>query len=210
MDNESEYEIVMKRVLRGLGFVLLIISIYFSYDGFDQEVGGGNSRYTLLGKVIAILLAVTFSGVQFILNSKPDKLNATLVTMGVLAYCYSMYTNYLGSIHILGMTQAMAAVLAFAMDVIPEPLIAWSFGDSLKGDLIGNMGKVAGKVTRTALGLGERKTQPKSPTFQPMKMPQNQPQNRPQGGFKPKFDPNQTRPRSDGVRPEFQNKIKHR
>src|SRR5688572_19400104 len=136
MNNESDYEQTLKIITRYVGFGLLIISGFFSWDGFDQSVTGGNSAYTtILTNVIAIAMVVSISIIQFVLSTRYDKLNLTLKIIGFASYAYSIYTNYLGATHILGMSREIALAMAFALDVAPEPLISWSFGDSVKGDV---------------------------------------------------------------------------
>jgi hypothetical protein len=124
-----------------LGFLILIISAWLSYDGFDQSVTGNNPSYNNLSTAIGITLAITISAIQFVFNSRYEQLNTTLKVVGFLTYIYSIYTNFLGATHLLGMTGFVAVATSIFMDVVPEPIIAWSFGDSLKGDLLGNIGK---------------------------------------------------------------------
>lgn len=212
--NESNYETVEKRVLGSLGFLILAISIIFSYDGFDQSMSGGNAGYSFAGKAIAIVLAVTFSAVQFILNSRPDKLNPTLVLLGLVAYAYSIYTNYLGAEHLLGMSKEMALAVAFGLDVAPEPMIAWAFGDPKRGDLVGNFMGLAkswltGKPVRLLGGSSGSQSNPQS-SSQPRPAIHNFSGNGKSGGFpsgdtQPKFNPNQGNP--DRVRPDFAKKL---
>jgi hypothetical protein len=141
MRNESAMEIGTKRIARILGFLILIISAWLSYDGFDQSVTGNNQSYDTLATAIGITLAITISVIQFVFNSRYEQLNTTLKVVGFLTYIYSIYTNFLGATHLLGMTGFVAIATSIFMDVVPEPIIAWSFGDSLKGDLLGNIGK---------------------------------------------------------------------
>jgi hypothetical protein len=141
MRNESVMEIGTKRIARILGFLILIISAWLSYDGFDQSVTGNNPSYNNLSTAIGITLAITISAIQFVFNSRYEQLNTTLKVVGFLTYIYSIYTNFLGATHLLGMTGFVAVATSIFMDVVPEPIIAWSFGDSLKGDLLGNIGK---------------------------------------------------------------------
>lgn len=143
MNEESDYEVVLKRLARVCGIGVLLISAYFSYDGFDQNVTGGNDGYTTLAKGIGIVMCLVMSLFQFILSSRYDQLNPTLKMVGFASYIYSIYTTYLGALHIMGMSKEMALAVALLFDIAPEPAIAWSFGDSLKGDLISNLGKTA-------------------------------------------------------------------
>jgi hypothetical protein len=160
-------ERILKRIAMITGFVVLAISIYFSYDGFDQSVTGGNESYTTLAMVIGFVLAVVVSVIQFIFGTGYKDLNWTLRVVGVSAYVYSIYTNRMGISHVLGATDFMAWASALFMDVYPEPAIAWALGESLTGDLFGNIGKM---VFGTRLGSSVR------------------PPNR--GGFRPQYQGN--------------------
>lgn len=139
--NNSNMKQVLKRIALYTGFAGLAISIYFSYDGFDQSVNGANEGYTTLAMVIGFTLAIIVSVVQFIFGTSYDELNWTLIAAGVGAYVYSVYTNYLGIKHVLGADDFMAWASALFLDVYPEPAIAWALGESLVGDLFGNLGK---------------------------------------------------------------------
>lgn len=139
---DVDMEIVLKRVSLAFGIALLVISMYFSYDGFDSSVSGGNPEYTLWAKIIGWIFAMSVSLLQFIFNSSYVKLNSTLKFFGILSYAYSSYTDYLGIVHTLHMVQWTAIVATAFMDGVPEPLIAWALGASQKGDLIGNLAKV--------------------------------------------------------------------
>jgi hypothetical protein len=143
MNKSSDMIRVLKRIALMTGFAVLIISIYFSYDGFDQSVSGKNESYTTLAMVIGLTLAVVVSVVEFIFGTAYSELNWTLRIAGVAAYVYSIYTNYLGIKHILGADDFMAIASALFMDIYPEPAIAWALGEALTGDLFGNIGKIA-------------------------------------------------------------------
>jgi hypothetical protein len=135
-------EHILKRIAMITGFLVLTISIFFSYDGFDQSVTGGNNGYTTLAKVIGITLAIVFTVIEFIFGTNYKDLNWTLRGVGVFAYIYSIYTNFLGIQHVLGADPFMAWSLAMIIDVYPEPAISWAMGTSLVGDLLGNLGKM--------------------------------------------------------------------
>ena len=141
--NNSDMKQVLKRIALFTGIAALAISIYFSYDGFDQSVNGTNEGYTGLAVVIGLTLAIIVSVVQFIFGTSYDELNWTLIAAGVGAYIYSIYTNYLGIKHVLGADEFMAGASALFLDIYPEPAIAWALGESLVGDLLGNLGKAA-------------------------------------------------------------------
>ncbi len=142
MNRNSDMVRILKRVSLITGFAILAISIQFSYDGFDQNVNGTNNGYTVLAIIIGYILAVVFSVIEFIFGTSYKDLNWTLRGIGVFAYVYSIYTNYLGIKHILGTSDFIAWSMAFVMDVYPEPAIAWALGEALTGDLFGNVGKM--------------------------------------------------------------------
>jgi hypothetical protein len=155
--NKSEMTRILKRVALFTGFATLAISIYFSYDGFDQSVSGANVGYSILAVVIGLTLAIVVSVVQFIFGTSYAELNWTLRLAGIAAYVYSIYTNYLGIKHILGADDFMAISSALFMDVYPEPAIAWALGEALTGDFLGNLGKIA---------FGDNKKPPQSFSYQ--------------------------------------------
>jgi hypothetical protein len=141
MNNESSMEHTLKNGAKLLGLFLLAISIYLSYDGFDQGVTGGNDKYSNLAKLIGLVIAVSVGALQFIFSSRYEQLNTTLKGAGLISYAYSIWTNYMGAKHLLGMNDTTALATAFFMDIVPEPMIAWGLGDAMKGDVIGNLGK---------------------------------------------------------------------
>lgn len=141
MSNESSMERTLKNGAKFLGILILAISVYLSYDGFDQQVTGGNTAYSTLAKLIGLVIAITICVIQFIFSSRYEQLNTTLKGAGLVSYAYSIWTNYLGAKHLLGMDEMTAWATAFFMDIVPEPMIAWSLGDALKGDVLGNIGK---------------------------------------------------------------------
>ncbi len=125
-----------------IGLGLLIISIYWSQDGFNFSLAGssGGGNFALyFGWFIAFAVCV----IQFVFSTNYKELNPSLLFFGVLAYVYSMYTNYQGVIHFQGLQPSPlgAGILAMFMDAVPEPLIAWGLYESLQGDFIGNIMK---------------------------------------------------------------------
>ncbi len=133
----------MNNVLRKLAFFsgvgILIVSMYWSQDGFNFDVAG-DSGYGTMAIFIGWFLAVVVSIVQFVFSSNFKDLNPSLILFGVLAYVYSIYTNYEGILHFQGAATSIwgARVLAIVMDGVAEPLIAWGLYESLTGDFIGN------------------------------------------------------------------------
>ena len=186
MKQTSEMTRILKRVALFTGFATLVISIYFSYDGFDQSVSGANEGYSSLAVIIGLTLAVVVSVVQFIFGTAYSELNWTLRFAGLAAYVYSIYTNYLGIKHILGADDFMAISSALFMDIYPEPAIAWALGEALTGDLAGNIGKIMFGEIKKPIQL---QPQYQKSQYKPMYKPQhNQPQQQKtyaQSEFKP-------------------------
>lgn len=143
MDDDNKLENVLRKLALGVGLALLLGSMYLSYDGFDQTVSGGNAEYTWLAVLIGWSLAVAVTILEFILSSRPEGLNVTLKAIGLIAYGYSIYTNYLGAVDLLHMDKGMAVVVALFMDIVPEPMIAWGLGEAIMHDLFKNLGSFA-------------------------------------------------------------------
>lgn len=134
---------ILKRSALFLGISLIIISMYLSYDGFDGKVGDQiDVTASVVAIVIGVIFAATVTVVQFIFTNDYRKLNPTMIVVGILSYVYSIYTNKLGAQNILGMSGFMAWATAFIADVLAEPLVSYGLGESLVGDLIGNLMKV--------------------------------------------------------------------
>jgi len=136
-------------VIVGIG--LLGVSIFWSQDGFNFDLSG-TSGYGNLATFIGWFLALSVTVVQFVFSTSYKELNASLKFFGILAYIYSIYTNYWGILNFQGWVagqpefQFGGAMLAFVMDGVPEPLIAWGLYESLSGDFIGNLLKVFGQT----------------------------------------------------------------
>jgi uncharacterized membrane protein len=152
-DNDVDMETILKRFALWGGIALAIISIYFSYDGADQTIQGGNPTYSEVAKYIMIVMACVVTLAQFIFNSDFTKLSTTMRVIGLISYVYSLTTNYMGINHLFGFEGFVGGMIAIFMDVAPEAFIAWSLDDSLRGDMLGNIGKF---VTGVGSGGGRR------------------------------------------------------
>ena len=141
---DSKLSRIIKKLALFVGISLLIVSIYLSYDGFDGSVNGNNTGYKDIGVVIGIVFALAVTVIQFIFANEYKQLNPTLIVVGILSYAYSIYTNKLGAQNILGMDGWMAWFTASMADIVAEPMISWGLGESLVGDLIGNLWKAVG------------------------------------------------------------------
>lgn len=184
---------ILKRTSMVLGIVVVIGSIQFSYDGFDQNISGMNSNYTTFAVIIGYTLAIVFNLIEFIFGTNYKHLNWTLRSIGVFAYFYSIYTNYLGIKHLLGASEFMAWALAMIMDIFPEPAIAWAMGEALTGDFLGNLFKIVfgdRKKPQQIFSAQSNKSQ-YNPQHRPIHVPQStvhNPQQEPdhkQDGFYP-------------------------
>ena len=132
----------LRRISTILGILILLISVFLSYDGFDGAVSGRNSDYEAIAIVIGIVLALTVSALQFIFSSSYSQLNTTLKVVGFASYIYSIYTNKLGASNLLQMDEIMSWVVAAFCDIVAEPMIAWGLAESMAGDILGNAGKM--------------------------------------------------------------------
>ena len=108
---------------------LWVASMKFSVAGFALTMPG----YEWLG----VLLAVSVTVLELIFNERPP--NLTLYVFGLLAYVYSIATNFAGLQHARGAADALPnslmgvlqprfllmAGLAAALDIVPEPLFLW-------------------------------------------------------------------------------------
>jgi len=153
------------------GVAVLIISIYWSQDGFNFGIAG-DSGYNTMAYVFGYTLAISVTVIQFIFSTNFRELNPSLILFGVLAYLYSVYTNQEGITHFQGAnTNPLAAwILGFCIDGIPEPLIAWSLRESLSGDFVGNIFHIVGKVFSSVLD-GKTEQKPKIDTQPAMRVP---------------------------------------
>lgn len=137
---ETKLGRIIRKAALVFGIALLGVSIFMSYDGFDGSVNGNNG-YAGIAVVIGYIFAITVTIIQFIFTNEYRQLNPTLIAVGLLSYAYSIYTNKLGAEHLLGMSGWMAWFTAAMSDVVAEPMISWGLGESLVGDLIGNLWK---------------------------------------------------------------------
>lgn len=184
---DGNLNIILRRVAFVMGLILLLISIYWSQDGFNFSIAGdsgGTDMAILIGYTIAIAVTV----VQFVFSTNLRELNASLIVFGAVAYAYSIWTNHDGIIHFQGTqpNDVMAWVLGFAMDGVPEPLIAWGMRESLSGDFVGNLFKGMGAfITGKPLGgVGGQHNQSRhqpEPNTQPRSNHQNNGQGKHQG-----------------------------
>lgn len=132
----------LRRIAFVIGMGILLVSIFWSQDGFNFNIAG-DSGYDTTALFIGWFLAVAFSVLQFVFSSNFRELNMSLILLGAIAYGYSIYTNEKGIAHFQGAEHNVfwAWALAFFLDASAEPLIAWSLGVSREGDFLGNIVK---------------------------------------------------------------------
>lgn len=140
--NRGQLMFILKRISIIFGILVAIFSIYFSWDGLDQTVTGGNTEYSEIAKYIGAFFAILITLLQFIFNTDFHRLNLTLKILGALSYVYSIYTNFEGIQHIFGFPTLISWMGAGFMDILPESLIAWGLDEHLQGDFLGNAGKM--------------------------------------------------------------------
>lgn len=186
--NDVSLEVILKRIAPWFGILLAVISIYFSYDGLDQTVTGGNPQYTEIANYIGWIMAVSVTLIQFIFNSDFTRLSATLKVVGIVSYIYSLYTNYLGLEHLFGFHGIAGVAISIFMDVTPEAIIAWALEEETQGDMLGNIGKWVTGGGRRKFGKNKQPQQKHQYTFTPeqdtqprMKTPQQQNQRKGKG-----------------------------
>jgi hypothetical protein len=183
---DSKLENVLRKAAIALGGIILVASIYLSYDGFDQQVGVpnegiasavANDGYTPVAVAIGYALAITCTLLQFMVASKNENLNSTIRWLGVGAYAYSIGTNFLGLTNLLDMKAVMASISAVFMDVAPEQMIAWGLGEAVMHDLFGNFGKFATSPVSGKKGHQQQPSQKQpqqSHTSYPASLPRGQ------------------------------------
>lgn len=139
----------LRRISFFIGIGLLLISMYFNQDGFNFDIAGSNG-YKTTALIIGWFLAITVNLIEFIFSSNFKELNPSLIIFGIMAYGYSIYTNYEGILHFQGTSQNAtgALVLGIFMDALAEPMIAWSLYESRGGDFVGNVIKSIGSALR--------------------------------------------------------------
>ena len=115
---------------------LIILSVWFSQLGFGIE---SNGKYVWVGWFLGLVVTV----VELVFNTSIRKLNPTLIGAGVLAYGYGIYTNIEGLSDVFTHS-AFAYVVGLLIEVLAEPLFAWSVGVYDGGDVIGNIGSLFG------------------------------------------------------------------
>lgn len=135
--NDGTYTKAKRFVTFVVGVAVLYASLVFSKNGFEFST---SSDYAWIGWV----LAFAATSAEFMLNSTFQKINWTIVGLGLCAYAYSIWTNLLGfqslrpDEDLYSLINILGAVF---MDVFPEVGISWALQESKIGDIIGNLVK---------------------------------------------------------------------
>lgn len=114
------------------------ISIQFSANGFNFQVPGY--------KIVGYLLGLAVTVIELVFNEDGQGHSVTLISVGVLAYIYGVYTNIYGlwiargSPDVLNnpVTLVMPIILGLMLEIIPEPLLLWGMGLRVR-DVIGHL-----------------------------------------------------------------------
>lgn len=167
-----DFDINLKRFVRGLAIALWVLSIAFSAKGFGFTDG--------LLVFVGVLFAVMVTVLEVVLNREGLQLPRALVACGFLAYAYGIGTNVAGiwqaqgSLDYRAMPEVMAmpAVLGILLEILPEPMFMWSFGIR-SGDLL---------ETLSGLWAPRRKRNQPPPEFRPRHHNQPRKPSLPMGG----------------------------
>ena len=134
----SESLLKLKKVLAFVFSLGLIgISIWFSQLGFGIEA---TKDYSWIGW----FLGCTVTVIELTFNTNIKTLSPTLIFAGILAYIYGMWTNVVALQDIFGGNLVFAIIVGLFVEVVPEPLFAWSIGVHDGGDVVGNIGHLFG------------------------------------------------------------------
>lgn len=140
------------------------ISVWFSQKGFGIE-----SSDKLLW--IGWFLGITVNVIEMVFNTNIRNLNPTLIAAGIVAYTYGLYTNVVG-FHGIMNSWAFSAIVGIFVEVLPEPLFAWSIGVVDGGDLVGNIAELFGgppirsNARHSNQPIGFHRPEPYKPTTQ--------------------------------------------
>lgn len=170
MSNYNDDDVDLLEILRNFalygGGILVLFSIWFSWDGLDQSITGDNPNYSLVAKFIGAVLATIMTLVQFIYHIAYDELNKDLKLTGLISYVYSIWTNYLGIFHIFGFDPITTSILAGVMDILPESLIAFGLRAKMDGGVVDNIIKgITGRRGKMKMGSKQFQQSSKQPLY---------------------------------------------
>lgn len=193
--NDKQYTQLLRVIAALVAISLWIMSVIFSTKGFSFEMGTGLEW-------IGIILALSISAIQVIWNHEARGMrNPTIFLVGLISYFYGVWANIVGIGDLRGEFDLWAnptliifpLILGFFVEVVPEPLMVWSFtGQWYSGDFIGNLWGVGQGTNKGNMRPGIPNAQFYQKPPQTMKEPQP-----PKGGqgpskpasFQPPIDP---------------------
>lgn len=174
MNNNIDGFLRIKKILAFFASIGLIgVSILFSQKGFGIE---SNDTYKWVGLFLASIVTI----VQLVFNTSIRNLNPTLIGSGILAYGYGIYTNVTGLKEIFD-GWGMAIIVGLIIEVLAEPLFAWSVDAHSGGDVIGNIGQMLGFERSKSYQPKHQDERPQTykPTYPPVQSKPQHPKNRP-------------------------------
>jgi len=124
-------------VVAGLG--LLVVSINFNNVGFQINAPG----FVWVG----IILSIAVTMIEVVFNEEGMRHSPTIIVIGLAAYAYGFYTNFIGILAGMGIVDiwaqvtrsGFAAVLAFILEVTPEALFMWGVTGIKGKDFLSNL-----------------------------------------------------------------------
>ena len=172
--NKSDKYTKLKKLfalVTGVG--VFVVSAIFSQTGF------GFREPSMAWAGWALAIAVTVA--ELIFNTKVRNLNWTIIVVGIMAYVYSIYTNFVGFYALQGTpivfwsADAIIPILgSIFMDVYPEMAVAWAMDAAGDGDLIGNVVEVSSdpeNIFRKPI-QSQKRPQPQHSPYVPKNKPQ--------------------------------------
>jgi len=142
---DKRYIELLRTVAMVTSLGIWITSINFSVEGFQFNVGAGGAN-TLMGVFLGFAVTV----IQLVWNREANS-NKTIMVIGIFAYAYGIYTNFIGiataqatanqtTINLFTQQMIFPAILALFIEIAPEALLVWGLtGASDLGDFFGNI-----------------------------------------------------------------------
>ena len=137
------YEKTLKIAASIASLFLWGLSMYFSSSGFGDKIAPDKQW-------LGYALAGCFTVLQLVWNRmRGNNSNLTIWFFGIFVYIYSIVTDIIGFSAWMGYTSLMSApilmiavilAVSFGMEVVPEPLIIWSWtGSFSEGGFLDNL-----------------------------------------------------------------------
>lgn len=135
--DEQRYVGIIRVLATIVAIGLWLASIGFSVDGFKFTI----SEYEWL----AYFLGFSVTVIQLVWNREANT-NWTIMTVGIVAYGYGIWTNIMGITYAQGTAfgvdsqSIFAIILAIFLEVTPEAILVWGLtGAADLGDFLGNI-----------------------------------------------------------------------